>query len=186
MKPKEEAPAGGADISLDEPTLDLTLEAYADQLKRARQMSGLAAMLPAGASAALGGAEGTKALTAMLTQHEAIIRHVAPPSACACAGARALTAAACAAPCRRALTPEERAAPLATLSTAATQRIAAEVGCAPRDVGTALGKFMSVRAASARLAKLKAEGKPMPTSLEEYQARLLSSACSCACFACAR
>ena len=74
---------------------------------------------------------------------------------------------------RRALTPEERAAPLATLSTAATQRIAAEVGCTPRDVGTALGKYMSVRAASARLAKLKAEGKPMPTSLEEYQARLL-------------
>lgn len=32
-------------------------------------------MLPAGASAALGGAEGTKALTAMLTQHEAIIRY---------------------------------------------------------------------------------------------------------------
>ncbi len=67
------------DISGDEPTANLTLDAYADQLKRARQMSGLAAMLPAGASAALGGAEGTKALTAMLTQHEAIIRRVACP-----------------------------------------------------------------------------------------------------------
>ena len=72
------------DISGDEPTANLTLDAYADQLKRARQMSGLAAMLPAGASAALGGAEGTKALTAMLTQHEAIIRRVACSAALAC------------------------------------------------------------------------------------------------------
>ena len=73
--------------------MDLTLEAYADQLKRARQMSGLAAMLPAGASAALGGAEGTKALTAMLTQHEAIIRCVGGRGS-ARALRRALTASA--------------------------------------------------------------------------------------------
>ena len=66
-------PSAGGDASLDGPDSgELTLEAYADQLKRARQLSGLASLLPKGAMAAAGGSEASVADT--LKRQEDIVR----------------------------------------------------------------------------------------------------------------
>ena len=67
MQPKAEAfddagPASG----------ELTLDAYADQLKRARQLSGLAFLLPKGATAAMGGSDAS--VSATLKRQEDIVR----------------------------------------------------------------------------------------------------------------
>ena len=70
------------------------------------------------------------------------------------------------------MTAEDRATPPASLSAAARSRIAAAAGVTVRDVGEALGKYEWTRAAMARMAQLKAEGKAMPTSFDDLEVRL--------------
>jgi len=70
------------------------------------------------------------------------------------------------------MTAEERATPLAQLGAAARSRIAEAAGVSVRDVGEALGKYEWTRAAMARMAQLKAEGKPIPTNFEDLETSL--------------
>jgi hypothetical protein len=67
MQPKSALGADGAPVDGE-----LTLEAYAEQLKRARQLSGLASLLPKGAMAAAGGSDASVADT--LRRQEDIVR----------------------------------------------------------------------------------------------------------------
>ena len=69
MQPKDAAAADAGPESGE-----LTLESYAEQLKRARQMSSLASLLPKGAMAAAGGSEASVAQT--LKRQEDIVRCV--------------------------------------------------------------------------------------------------------------
>jgi len=69
------------------------------------------------------------------------------------------------------MTAEERATPPAALSAAARSRIAEAAGVPVSSVGEALGKFEWTRAAMARMAQLKAEGKPLPTSFDDLEVR---------------
>lgn len=120
----------------------LTIDAYAAQLRRARQLSNLASLLPAGAAAAAGG---DGAVAATLAKQEAVLG--------------AMTAA-------------ERLRPAAELSAAARARVAAEVGCTVADVGAALAKYEWTRAAYERVAELKRQGKPTPSSFSDMEATL--------------
>ena len=160
--------AAAADADAGPANGDLTLEAYADQLKRARQLSGLSSLLPKGAMAAAGGSDASVSDT--LKRQEDIVRCVTRPCARGgTAGARPLNAAdvlRC-----RALTPAEAAAPLSSLSAAARERIAQQVGCTPKDVADALAKYTWVKAAMARMAAMKASGQPMPKSFDELEVR---------------
>ena len=68
------APPDDGDASLGELS-NLTLDAYADQLKRARQMAGLASMLPKGMLGAAGAATDAS-VGATLKKQEDVIRCV--------------------------------------------------------------------------------------------------------------
>jgi DNA-binding transcriptional MocR family regulator len=175
-------PAGGAGD--DGPISgELTLDAYADQLKRARQLSGLASLLPKGAMAAAGGSDASVAQT--LKRQEDIVRCARSLRRCAAARYSAAVARlqrharsadgpnppSAILHLRSALTPEERLAPLSSLSAAAKSRIADTAGCSAREVGDALAKYEWTKAAMARMAAMKAAGQPMPTSFDELEAR---------------
>jgi len=69
------------------------------------------------------------------------------------------------------MTPDERSVPTAQLSLASRQRIASTVGVTVEQVGEALAKFEWTRAAMGRMARLKAEGKPMPKSFDDLEVR---------------
>ena len=69
MQPKD-----AADTDAGPESGELTLESYAEQLKRARQMSSLASLLPKGAMAAAGGSDASVAQT--LKRQEDIVRCV--------------------------------------------------------------------------------------------------------------
>jgi hypothetical protein len=150
LGPKAEAAASSSappsPFASDEPLPEassITLDAYADQLKRARQLSSLGSLLPKGALAAVGGSDSSVAST--LQRNEGVIR---------------------------AMTAEEKATPPASLSAASRARIAQAAGCTVADVGEALGKYEWTRAAMGRMQTLRAEGRPMPTSFEELESSL--------------
>ena len=164
----------------------LTLESYADQLKRARQVAGLASMLPKGMLGAAGAATDAS-VGATLKKQEDVIR-CAGGSWPVCSYASDSQPRCCA---RSAMTADERAIPPAQLPAAARQRIAAAAGVTVGEVGDALAKFAWTAAAMKHMAQLKAEGKPMPTSFDNLEVRahtmwmsvrclvLTSLACAC-------
>jgi signal recognition particle GTPase len=80
------------------------------------------------------------------------------------------------------MTAEEKAVPTAQLSAAQRSRIAQAAGCSVGEVGEALGKFEFTKAATARMAQLRAEGKPMPTSWEDLEVCILRWIPRSACF----
>ena len=162
--PAQPSPPGGLDDAALGDVSNLTLDAYADQLKRARQLAGLSQLLP---KSLVGGATDSS-VAATLKAQEDVIR-------CARTSCQYLsTSAPCthSASCRhRAMTPDERAVPTAQLSLASRQRIACTVGVTVEQVGEALAKFEWTRDAMGRMAQLRAEGKPMPKSFDDLEVR---------------
>lgn len=69
--------------------------------------------------------------------------------------------------------PEEKK-DLKLFDAAARQRVAAEVGTTPRQVDDCIARYLWTRQMTLKLAQLKKEGKPMPTSMDEVD-RMLGS-----------
>ena len=66
----------------------------------------------------------------------------------------------------------EEKADLATFGPAERQRVAGEVGCSPAQVDDCVARFLWMRAMTARMAALKRDGKPMPTTIAEVEREL--------------
>lgn len=70
-----------------------------------------------------------------------------------------------------AMQPAERA-DVAQFGQAERQRVAQEVGCSLAQVEDCMARYLWMRAMTSRLAQLKREGKPMPTSVGELESML--------------
>ncbi|EIE25885.1 hypothetical protein COCSUDRAFT_60895 [Coccomyxa subellipsoidea C-169] len=69
------------------------------------------------------------------------------------------------------MTPEERQ-DLALFGPAERQRTAEQVGCTVGQVDDCIAKYRWMQHMTARMAQLKKEGKPLPTSIDEVEQKL--------------
>lgn len=70
-----------------------------------------------------------------------------------------------------AMKPQEKV-DLALFNAPARQRVATDVGCTTSQVDDCIARFLWMRSMTAKLAELKKQGKPMPSSMTDVEAML--------------